>query len=188
MANRTLTLESLIEAFRLSCQVEGKSPKTIEWYLDFLGRFQRFRVLRDNPPKPSRIDRSHIREFILHLQTEAINPHNNGALSPITVQGYVRTLKAFFSWAKREEYIADNPMTGIAIPRAPRKMVNTFTTDQIAALLNLCRSSNHSGHRNTTIILLFFDTGIRVSELVNISIDDVILDEGRIKIKRAKGN
>ena len=98
------------------------------------------------------------------------------------------SMKAFFSWAKREEYIADNPMTGIAIPRAPRKMVNTFTTDQIAALLNLCRSSNHSGHRNTTIILLFFDTGIRVSELVNISIDDVILDEGRIKIKRAKGN
>jgi hypothetical protein len=79
MSSRTPTLKSLIEAFRLSCHVEGKSPKTIEWYLDFLNRFQRFTALRDWFCEPSHIDRGHIREFILYLRMEAINPHNNGS-------------------------------------------------------------------------------------------------------------
>lgn len=85
MNSKMLRLDNLIEAFRLSCRVEGKSPKTVEWYLDFLNRFYRFMELRGDPLELCHIERGHIRQFILHLQTEAINPHNNEALFLVSI-------------------------------------------------------------------------------------------------------
>ena len=42
MKTSVLELENLIQGFKLSCQTEGKSPKTIEWYIAFIGRFLGF--------------------------------------------------------------------------------------------------------------------------------------------------
>jgi site-specific recombinase XerD len=188
MKSDILELRNLISGFKICCQTEGKSPKTIEWYDAFLRRFRYFLDSNQLSTVINQINRSLIRQFIIYLQSEAKVPRSNKSLSPATIQGYVRTLKVFFSWARREEYIVDNPMTGIPIPKAPRKMVNTFTIEQVTALIRLCHISNHIGHRNLIIILLLLDTGIRVSELVGICVSDVILDGGFIKVKRSKGN
>lgn len=186
--NSVLNLQNLIQGFRLSCQTEGKSPKAIEWYTGFLLRFDQFLHQRDFPNGIREINRNHIREFIKYLQNEAKTPRTNEFLSSATVQGYVRTLKAFFSWVAREEYLESNPMSRIPVPRASTKIVNTFTEDQIAKLSDVCRDSNGNGYRNLTIILLLLDSGIRVSELVGINLDDINLEEGNIKIRRGKGN
>jgi len=186
--NNILDLQNLIQGFKLSCQTENKSPKTIEWYICFLDRFHQFLKRNNYPTSVKRINKDHIRTFILFLQQEAKTPHTERPLSQSTVQGYVRTLKSFFSWLKREEYIEHNLMTGIPIPRAPVKIVNTFTQEHITNLVNYCRTSNDSGYRNLAIILLLLDSGIRVSELVNIEIEDVNLAEGHIIIRKAKGN
>ena len=186
--NSVLDLQNLIQGFKLSCQTENKSPKTIEWYICFLNRFYQFLKRNNYPTSVKKISKDHIRTFILFLQQEAKTPHTERPLSQATVQGYVRTLKSFFSWLKREEYIERNLMIGIPIPRAAVKIVNTFTQEHITSLVNYCRTSEDSGYRNLTIILLFLDSGIRVSELVNIEIEDVNLVEGYIKIRKAKGN
>jgi len=55
-------------------------------------------------------------------------------------------------------------------------------------MLNLCQMTNENGQRNLAILLLFLDTGIRVSELVHIDLDDVNLEEGSIRIRITKGN
>ena len=186
--NSILNLQNLIQGFKLSCQTENKSPKTIEWYTCFLDRFHQFLKRNDYPTDVKRINKDHIRKYILFLQQEAKTPHTERPLSQSTVQGYVRTLKSFFSWLKREEYIEHNLMTGIPIPRAVSKIVNTFNQEHIIKLINHCHTSNDSGYRNLAIILLLLDSGIRVSELVNIEIDDVNLAEGHIKIRIAKGS
>jgi len=186
--NSVLDLKSLIEGFKLSCQTENKSPKTIEWYTCFLERFLQFLQLNIHPTRVNEIDKNHIRSFILYLQQQAKTPHTDKPLSSSTVQGYIRTLKVFFSWLLREEYIESNPMTRIPVPRAPVRVVNTFNHEHINKLAALCHTSNGSGYRNLTIILLLLDSGIRVNELVNIDISDLDLTEGYIKIRRAKGN
>ena len=98
MHRQSLSLPNLIEGFRLSCQAEGKSPMTIEWYTCFLNRFKQFLELSTMPTDATQIDKNHIRAFIRYLQVEAKIPRTNKCLSPATVQGYVRTLKSFFSW------------------------------------------------------------------------------------------
>jgi len=105
MKNSLLELGNLIQGFHLSCQTEGKSPKTIEWYTTFLYRFLAFLEFRNYPTDTAQINKEHIRAFILYLQKEARTPRSKKPLSPAPVQGYVRTLKSFFSWVVREEYL-----------------------------------------------------------------------------------
>ena len=187
MRTSNLDLETLIQGFRLSCQTEGKSPKTVDWYTAFLRRFLRFLHSGNLPCDLDGITRDHIRAFIRFLQVEARTPRSDRPLSPATVQGYVRTLKAFFSWASREAYLDANPMRRIPVPRAPVKIVNTLEPDQVHRLTDTCQGTSGNPQRNQTIILMFLDSGLRVSELVNIEIEDVSLPEGHVKIRHAKG-
>ena len=188
MNSEYLHIEKLIEGFRISCQTENKSPKTIEWYISFLTRFRLFLESNSYPTNVIELNRNYVRSFILYLQQEAKTPRTNKPLSGSTVQGYIRTLKVFFAWLLREDYIDSNPMTRIPLPRSSVKLINTFSKEQIDQLLSLCHASNGSGFRNLTIILLLLDTGIRVNELVNIDCGDVDLTSGFITIRKAKGN
>jgi integrase/recombinase XerD len=188
METSVFEIGKLIQGFRLSCQTEGKSPKTTEWYTSFLERFYRFLRERKFPVQIDRIEKIHIRKFIFHLQQEARTPRSNKNLSGATIQGYVRTLKAFFAWAEREEYIPANLMVKIPVPKAEVKVITTFTEVQLQSLFSLCLSSNGHSIRNMVILLLLLDCGLRVSELVGIELNDLNLTDGVIKIRKAKGN
>ena len=187
METSILELKTIIQGFRLACQTEGKSPRTVEWYTNFLQRFLKFLQSNGLPTIIDSINKDHIRAFILYLQTEARTPHKGMPLSGQTVQGYVRTLKSFFSWVMREGYLASNTMAGIPVPKASNKAINSFTAEQIAALAAACQQENGNGHRNLSMLLLMLDCGIRVSELVNIDIADVDLEAGTIWIRFGKG-
>jgi len=187
METSNLALEYLIQGFQLSCQAEGKSPRTVEWYTAFLLRFLRFLQSNSLPTILGYIDKGHIRAFIRYLQTEAKTPHKGMPLSGHTVQGYVRTLKSFFSWVMREGYLASNTMAGIPVPKAPNKVINSFTAEQIASLAAVCQRENGTGHRNLAMLMLMLDSGLRVSELVAIELNDVDLEEGTIRVRCGKG-
>jgi len=188
MTNPDLELKTLLSAYRLSCQAEGKSPATIKWYMPFLARFEDYLERQGFPTSVDRVDRRHVRSFIGYLQSEAKVPHSGALLSPATVQGYVRTIKAFFSWLEREEYLATNPLRQLPAPRIPVKVINTFTPEDIAALMEVARRSDGPPFRNLALLLLPLDTGLRVSELVGIEMPHVDLAGGWIKITHAKGS
>jgi integrase/recombinase XerD len=78
-------------------------------------------------------------------------------------------------------------MAMIPMPKSAAKIINTFTDDQVAKLTDVCLRSSVNGHRDLTIFLLFLDSGLRVSELVGIELDDLNLHEGYITIRQAKG-
>ena len=158
METSDLEIKNLIQGFRLSCQTEGKSVKTIDWYSDFLNRFRKFLSFKRFPIDLDQINRDHIRAYIAYLQNEAKTTRGSKPLSPATIQGAVRTLKAFFSWALREEFIQCNPMVRIPVPKATLKIVNTYTQEQITKLISLSYKSNDSGCRNLAILLLLLDT------------------------------
>ena len=71
MNRNTLELENLIQGFILSCHIEGKSLRTIEWYHNFLNRFLSFLKAKGYPSAADKIDKNHVSAFILHLQQEA---------------------------------------------------------------------------------------------------------------------
>ena len=187
-------LSTVMAYYLLFCQTEGKSAKTIGWYRQKLDYFVAFLRGKRIPLELQQIGAHEIRRFIQHLQTEVQagenNPHRpteEHGLSPQTVAGYVRTLRAFFSWATREGFLAEHPMKLVKTPKVPSQVMPFFTDDEVARLLNVPKKTTTTGKRNYTMLLILLDTGVRISELLNLQMKDVYL-EGGFFIVRGKGS
>jgi len=179
MTRFSLKLVRLTESYALCLSTEGKSNKTITWYTANLKRFAQFLSKNHLPESVDEIGKEEARHFISHLQNEVTRWESNSAihddkrLSAYSVQGYARTIKAFWSWLLAEDYITDNPMTSLKIPKTPRKVINTFSHEQIHKIISSIDKKSSRGYRNYTMILLLLDTGIRLSELINLQMGDI---------------
>jgi len=188
------SLNSAIMEYILFCRTEGKSPRTIRWYRQKLDYFEHF--LRENglPTELDEIKRSEIRGFIHHLQSEVKSGVNNPrrpaedkSLSMHTIHGYVRTLRAFFSWTVREGLVKDNPMRGVRNPKVPKQLMPSFSEDQVRRLLSSVDRRNAIGARNHAILVTLLDTGIRASELTSLKEGDLYLQGGFFKVSGKGG-
>ena len=181
MVIKIQSLDQLINNYILCCHTEGKSQKTIDWYFANLKRFNRY--LNDNGLSMPVTDMgmSETRKFIFYLQNEAKRwetsayVHDTKGLSPMSIHGYVRSIKAFWSWLLAEGYISRNPMARLKPPKIPKEIIPTFTQEQIQNMLNQLDLKTHRGFRDSTILLVLLDTGIRLSELISININNIDL-------------
>lgn len=193
MSIKLPSLEQLIDNFLMCCMTEGKSQKTIDFYSHNLLRFYRFLKAQKLSALLGEIDVAQARKFIFYLQNNAIrwedHPRitDNQGLSPFSVQGYVRAIKAFWSWLFNEGFITTNTMSALKIPKAPKKVVNTFTQEQIRSMMKSINQKSARGFRNYLIVLIFLDTGIRLSELAGLKIDNIDFGQNHFLV-RGKGD
>ena len=94
-----LDLTKLVSHFAQSNKAEGKSLKTVSWYTEMLLDFVRFVRSSDRETILAELNTFSVRDFIIREQ--------NRGLSPYTVQGKVRALKAFSSWLMAEGYTSE---------------------------------------------------------------------------------
>lgn len=79
-------------------------------------------------------------------------------------------------------------MPSISMPKAEKKILSTFTPEQISKLTSVCLVNKKMGFRGLVMIMLMLDSGLRVSELVNLQLEDICLSEGCITVQKGKGN
>ncbi len=100
--------EDLIQNHMHCLTIEGRSQKTIDWYAANLKRFLQFLKSHNMSASVGDIGILEVRRFIHHLQSEVVrwedrpDIRDSGRLSPFSIQGYVRTIKAFWSWLLEE--------------------------------------------------------------------------------------
>jgi len=179
-------LDELIGGFHLYCMAEGKRPKTISWYIPKLQYLRDYLRRNNMPMNPTLINTNHLRAFLVHLSTEVtkgqnhpLKPITNKPISAFTVAAYARTLKAFFSWAEREGYLERSPAR---LLKVPHKVVQTLTQDQIRRLLTAIDLTKPNGFRDRCVVLLFLDTGMRLSELAHLETSKVDLQRGELSV------
>ena len=121
-----------------------------------------------------------IRRFVAHLRG-----HVNRLGTPIasvTIHGYMRVLKAFLYWlCKEDDYedlVSDKVPRRIEMPKVENKIIEVFTHEQIKALLLACdrEYNDELTVRDRAIVSVLVDTGIRASELVGLTLENVFLD------------
>ena len=104
-------------------------------------------------------------------------------LSPRSVNRKISTLKTYFKFLIREGKLIENPMMKVVAPKSKKRLPVFIEEDQIASLLNEVQfEEGFIGQRNRLIIELFYVTGIRLSELINIKISDVDFNNQSIKV------
>ena len=174
-----MVLSKLILHFAQSNKADGKSPRTIEWYSEMLSDFNKFLESRNHRAILGEFSITTTREFIIHEQERG--------MSPFTVQGKVRALKAFSSWLAREGYMPGNLLNGFKLPKVPINLIEPLTSTEIDQLLNCQNPLTAIGCRDIAILILMLDTGIRLSELCGLRLQDSHIEEGFLKVL-GKGN
>ncbi|TET14504.1 MAG: hypothetical protein E3J81_06595 [Dehalococcoidia bacterium] len=184
----TTGLARLIQGYRLYARTEGKSDKTITIVANSVSYFEKFLRSEDLPPDVTQIGPTEIRAFILYLQQKRrfsghpFDKTQDRGLSGHTINCYLRSIRVFWSWLVSEEIIQENPLARLKIPKPPKKVIPTFSDVQLRVLLSVIDTSTAEGYRDQAIMLTLLDTALRVSELVNIRLDDLWLEEGLIKV------
>jgi integrase/recombinase XerD len=181
--SRATQLDTLIQGYRLCARTEGKSPKTIGITATAVTTFRDFLETNRLPTDVTEIGVQEIRGFILHLQQVNAYTHHpftgpqDKGLSGHAINCYLRAVRAFWSWLASEEIITTNPFDRIKIPKPPKKVILPFTEDQIRSLLAVIETHSAIGFRDWTITITLLDTGIRVTELAKLRLEDVNLNQ-----------
>ncbi|MHA1215467.1 MAG: site-specific tyrosine recombinase/integron integrase [Candidatus Hodarchaeales archaeon] len=163
----------LIEDFLIFLEVEkGYSPNTIKEYSYDLQMFQRFQS--DKPLEEVRT--TDLRRFFFHLKRER-------KYSPRSLHRKICSLKSFYKFLKKEGFIDNDPTDSIESPKIPQSLPKTITVEEALKLLSTPKSL-----RDRTILYLLYGTGMRVSELCNLDINHINLDNRFIKVISGKGN
>jgi site-specific recombinase XerC len=177
-APRAATLPALNASFRRTLRAEDKSERTIKSYTEAVGLLADFLEGRGHPLTVTAITRNDVRAFIAdQLQR----------WKPATALNRYRSLQAFFKWCVAEGELEASPMVGMKPPQLPDQPPPVLTDDQLRRLLKSCDGRDFTDRRDTAIIRLFIDTGVRVSEAAGIMLpDDLELDD-QVVIVLGKG-
>ena len=119
-----------------------------------------------------------ISEYLAHLEDEG----RSGA----TVSRNLASLKNFFSYVVSSGFLETTPVTDIHVERGEKKMPQILTGREIELLLAQPACVDAKGCRDKAMLEVMYATGIRVTELIDLDVDDVNLEAGTIKCAGAK--
>jgi len=182
------TITKLSSHFEMSNLADGKSESTITWYRDILKLFLRY--LKENRHSNSieEFNIENARNYVLYLRSRtkfgrhATTQVEQTGLSPQTVRGHIRGLKAFSSWAYREGYTDENKLLNLKIPKAPVKLIEPLTDGEISQITSSINQGSPTGSRNHAIFVTALDNGLRASEIANINLEQLDLKKGFVKV------
>lgn len=160
----------LIDDFKLNLEIIGRKPKYVEMCIWRLKRWQEFMVQECEVTDVEEVEPIHIKKYIQYRQ-------QLGAEKPITLNNQIATLKVFFGFLIDEEYLEEknNPMRRIKSLKEEKRVILTFNDAEVKRIINDVKEETYSNIRDKLILIMLFDTGIRVSELCDIKVSDISL-------------
>ncbi|WP_026575964.1 tyrosine-type recombinase/integrase [Bacillus sp. UNC438CL73TsuS30] len=166
--------------FLKHCRIKGLSSETIKFYQKELKQTVRAFVEIDAPIIDVRkLNTSHIEKFIEYLQDlgRAVN----------TINARLRAGRTFFNFCLRKGYINANPYDDVQQLRKRHEVGATFTKRQLKRLLDAPDTTSFIGLRDLAVMLTLAHTGIRLTELTSLRVQDVSFEgKGEINVQRAK--
>jgi integrase/recombinase XerD len=182
----TMNLQEALDVYEICARSENKSEHTITWVKQASKRLQNF-VGKEIEDICS-LNTGLLRRFVLSLDKEpafANHPFNHPLkrpVSPETKSNYVRGLKSLFSRLLSEGYIKENPMARIKTPKVPTREPVILDLSELSSLFGVINKTVAKGFRDFCIFLTLLDTGMRVSELCQLTLDDVDLRNGYFRL------
>jgi len=173
-------LKKLIEEFKKYLIGEkDASPNTVSAYLNDLTQFEAFlletgHACNNSEIQIDQVDRLTLRSFMSRLYEKS----NSGT----SMGRKLSTLSSFFKFLCREGYIKTNVAKTIPVPKKINKLPSHLSVDEVFRLLELPKPESFPGTRDRAILEMFYGTGIRVSELVGLSPDDLKLEQRNVKV------
>lgn len=124
-----------------------------------------------------------VTDYLEHLRSRSAD---GGSYSPSSVARMIVSLRSFHRFLVREGLATTDPTAKVGSPKRPRSIPKAIPLDEVERLLEL-PSPDPLGRRDRAILETLYGAGCRISELVNLDVDDLDIDEGSILIRSGKG-
>lgn len=159
--------------------VKRVSPNTLDSYLRDTADYLHFLQSRGNL-LPVAADRKTVEGYIaqLHAQNKSV----------ATITRHIASIRCFYQYLILNGEASVNPAKGIKLEKAPQKLPEILSGSEIELLLAQPDLKQPKGCRDKAMLELLYATGIRVSELVNLNVEDVNLHTGILYCRSEKGN
>lgn len=155
------------------------SPNSIEAYLHDVDLLHQFVKLSYPKLSPLKVAPDHLRSFLEYINALGMSAHSQARI--------LSGLKGFFKYLFFEELISTDPSALIEAPRLGRKLPDTLSYHEIEKLLEANDLSKPEGARNRAMLEVLYSSGLRVSELVDLRLNNVYFDVGFLRVI-GKGN
>jgi site-specific recombinase XerD len=170
--------EALGESWDLALSADGYAKNTLTSYRRALRNFAGWLHLNHPDVPPTDATRDHVRAWVTHVRESA---------SSGTARSWFAGLRHFFRWMVAEGERTTDPTEGIKTPRPNDVSTPVLGTPDIRSLLAACSGATFVDRRDTAIILLFADGGLRLAELHGLGVDSVDIRD-RILYVEGKGS
>lgn len=147
----------LLKSYLFHLQARNLSPRTVKVTGEYLRPF----LAENDPLTCSAHD---LRAYLASLASRC---------KPSTVQTAWRHLKGFFEWLVTEGEMDTNPMESIPRPIVPPVTVEVLEPSEIRRILDACRGRGPDNRRDLAILTIMLDTGLRLSEITNLTLEDI---------------
>ena len=165
-------LQSFLDYLRLNRNV---SPHTADAYDSDVSQFLSFAAGHlDKEPAPKDFDLTLIRAFLAELYRQG--------QSRASVSRKLSALRTFARFLKREGWIDTDPAALAVSPKREQKVPAHLSVDEMSRLLETPDTSDPLGRRDRAILELFYASGLRLSELVGLDLDDMNLNARMVRV------
>lgn len=153
------------------------SPNSVEAYLKDINKL--FWFLEETSTSPADAKIQHLTAFVHHLY--------NLGLAATSQARIISGIRAFYKYLKLENEIKNDPSALLELPKLARKLPEFLSIDEINALMSQIDASKPDGERNKAMLETLYSCGLRVTELVELKISNLFLDDQFVKVI-GKGN
>jgi site-specific recombinase XerD len=159
-------LSILVPDFVRSLKARNLSKRTVGIYSDSCRLFVDYLVLAGLPTEARQVTKAHVETYIESQLAEH---------KPATACARFNALSQLFRWLEEESLILETPMARMRRPRVPVETVHVLELEDLRKLLATAppKSRDFLDVRDRAVMLLFCDTGMRLSELAGLKMDDI---------------
>ncbi|NLJ76046.1 MAG: site-specific tyrosine recombinase XerD [Peptococcaceae bacterium] len=166
-------MDQLLDEFLYHLTVErGLAENTLQSYQSDLAAYLAF-LRQEEINCLELVDRNTVMTYIYRLQLKG--------RSPATISRRLASLRSFYKFLIREELLEQDPTTDLESPKQRQKLPRVLTIAEVDLLLKQPKTEEPAGLRDRAMFELLYATGIRVSELVSLNLDQVHIDQGFIR-------
>ncbi|SNX55389.1 integrase/recombinase XerD [Thermoanaerobacterium sp. RBIITD] len=162
-------IEFLYQEKKLSNNTIDSYKRDIEQFIDYLEK--------------NRLNYDDVKKVTIINYMNLLKQQNR---SQATISRHLSSIKSFYQFLFLKRLIDEEPAYTLDAPKIERKKPVTLSVEQVDKLLSFEFEKNEKGIRDRAIIEVLYATGLRVSELISLNIDDVNLNYGYVHCKNIK--
>lgn len=187
-------LDDLFETFMTIKKAEGRAPGTLQQYRTNYAFFIDYLDKHEIERSVSEIDRDTIRSYITFMRDGWIKydghkfkapEYQTAGLAPSTINTRIKTLRVIFRCLFEERLIESNPTEGVKNVPEPQEKINVLTADELARLLKVPNKRYYADFRDYVLMNLLIDGMMRISEAINITVNDFNHTDQTVTIRAA---